>query len=69
LTHTQVLSDDVAILTEASADSFARGILRAINDPAWAKRLGEAARHLAETRYTYEAYLQRTREACDALVA
>jgi glycosyltransferase involved in cell wall biosynthesis len=69
LTHTQVLSDEVAILTEPTAESFARGILRAINDPAAAKRIGDAARRLAETRYTYEAYLQRTREACAALVA
>ncbi len=69
LTHTQVLSDDVAILTGANADDFARGILRAIDDPAAATRIGQAAKQLADTRYTYEAYLQRTREACAALVA
>jgi glycosyltransferase involved in cell wall biosynthesis len=69
LTHTQVLSDDVAILTEATPEAFAQGILRALDDPATAARLGAAARQLADTRYTYEAYLQRTREACAALVA
>ena len=69
LTHTQVLSDEVAILTAPNAEAFAQGILQAINDPLSAKRIGEAARRLADTRYTYEAYLQRTREACDALVA
>ena len=69
LTHTQVLSDDVAILCEPSPEDFARGILRAIEDPALAGRVGDAARRLANTRYTYEAYLQRTREACAALVA
>ena len=69
LTHTQVLSDDVAILTEPTAEGLAHGMLRAINDPASARRIGAAARQLADTRYTYEAYLQRTREACDALVA
>jgi glycosyltransferase involved in cell wall biosynthesis len=69
LTHTQVLSDEVAILTEPTADSFARGILQAIHDPATATRIGGAAKRLADTRYTYEAYLQRTREACAALVA
>jgi glycosyltransferase involved in cell wall biosynthesis len=67
LTHTQVLSDDVAILTEPTPQDFARGILRAIEDPAAARRIGERARHLADTRYTYDAYLQRTREACAAL--
>jgi glycosyltransferase involved in cell wall biosynthesis len=69
LTHTQVLSDEVAILTEPTPESFARGILQAINDHARAKRIGDAAKLLADTRYTYEAYLQRTREACAALVA
>jgi glycosyltransferase involved in cell wall biosynthesis len=67
LTHTQVLSDDVAILTEPTAEAFAQGILRAVNNPALATQLGQQARRLAETRYTYEAYLQRTREACAAL--
>jgi glycosyltransferase involved in cell wall biosynthesis len=67
LTHTQVLSDDVAILTEPTADGFAQGILRAVNDPALARHLGRQARLLAETRYSYDAYLQRTREACAAL--
>ena len=69
LTHTQVLSDEVAILTEPTAEGFALGILRAIDDPATATQIGAAAKRLADTRYTYEAYLQRTREACAALVA
>jgi glycosyltransferase involved in cell wall biosynthesis len=68
LTHTQVLSDEVAILTEPDAAGFARGILRAVNDRATATRIGEAAKRLADTRYTYDAYLQRTREACAVLV-
>jgi glycosyltransferase involved in cell wall biosynthesis len=69
LTHTQVLSDEVAILTEPTPEDFARGILRAINDPVAARRIGAAAKRLADTRYTYEAYLQRTREACAALAS
>lgn len=69
LTHTQVLSDEVAILTEPTPEAFARGILQAIDDSVAATRLAAAAKHLADTRYTYEAYLQRTREACAALVA
>jgi glycosyltransferase involved in cell wall biosynthesis len=69
LTHTQVLSDEVAILTAANPEDFARGILRAINEPEVSGQIGRAAKRLADTRYTYEAYLQRTREACAALVA
>jgi glycosyltransferase involved in cell wall biosynthesis len=64
LTHTQVLDDDVAILTEASPDAFGQGILAAIADPEWARGVGARARQLAETKYSYEAYLSRTRQAC-----
>jgi glycosyltransferase involved in cell wall biosynthesis len=67
LTHTQVLSDEVAVLTDPTPEAFALGVLRAVNDRALSERLGAAARHLADTRYTYDAYLQRTREACAAL--
>ena len=64
LTHTQVLDDEVAILTPASPDGFAAGILAAIGDPARARDVGTRARQLAETKYSYEVYLARTRQAC-----
>jgi glycosyltransferase involved in cell wall biosynthesis len=67
LTHTQVLNDDVAILTPATAAGFAEGILRAIDDPELARAIGERARHLADAKYSYEAYLARTRQACGHL--
>jgi glycosyltransferase involved in cell wall biosynthesis len=64
LTHTQVLDDSVSILTEPNAAAFADGILAALSDPERARGVGERARQLAETKYSYEAYLARTREAC-----
>jgi glycosyltransferase involved in cell wall biosynthesis len=64
LTHTQVLDDDVAFLTEATPEGFAQGILDAIADPSRARAMGARARVLAETKYSYEAYLSRTRQAC-----
>ena len=64
LTHTQVLTDEIAILTAASPDGFAQGILAALRDPGRARAIGERARQLAETKYSYAAYLGRTREAC-----
>ncbi len=68
LTHTQVLSDDTAILTAASADDFAKGILEALVDRGRADAVAAAARRLAETKYSYEAYLERTKRACEALL-
>jgi glycosyltransferase involved in cell wall biosynthesis len=63
LTHTQVLDDSVSILTEPTPEGFAAGLLAAIDDPGMARGVGERARHLAETKYSYEAYLARTRQA------
>ena len=67
LTHTQVLSDEVSVLTAPTPDGLAAGILTALADPAAARQLGERARLLAETKYSYEAYLAHTREAIDRL--
>jgi glycosyltransferase involved in cell wall biosynthesis len=63
LTHTQVLDATVAELTEPTAEAFGAGILRVLRDRDYAAALSRAARTLAETRYTYEAYVDRTREA------
>jgi glycosyltransferase involved in cell wall biosynthesis len=64
LTHTQVLDDEVAFLTAATPDGFGAGILAALTDPERARAVGARARHLAETKYSYDAYLARTRQAC-----
>jgi glycosyltransferase involved in cell wall biosynthesis len=64
LTHTQVLNDDVAILTAATPDAFAAGIETALSDRDRARAVGDRARELADTKYSYEAYLTRTRQAC-----
>jgi glycosyltransferase involved in cell wall biosynthesis len=64
LTHTQVLDDQVAFLTPPTPEGFARGILDALGDPVRAREKGERARTLAATKYSYEAYLARTRQAC-----
>ena len=69
LTHTQVLNDEVAILTEPTPEAFADGIVLALRDRRLARQLGERALALAESRYTYDVYLDRTREACAALAS
>ncbi len=68
LTHTQVLSDDTAILTDATAEAFGAGIVSALTDRGHAQTIGRQARLLAETKYSYEAYLEKTRQACAALL-
>jgi glycosyltransferase involved in cell wall biosynthesis len=68
VTHTQVLSDQTAVLTGATARELAAGILDVLSDSRRAAEVGRRARELAETKYSYEAYLERTRQACAALV-
>jgi glycosyltransferase involved in cell wall biosynthesis len=63
LTHTQVLDDKVAVLTAATPPGFGEGILSVVNDRARGRAVGERARALAESKYSYEAYLARTRQA------
>ena len=63
LTHTQVLDDAVAYLSDATAEGFGAAILDALADPDRARAVGARARQLAETKYSYEAYLTRTRQA------
>jgi glycosyltransferase involved in cell wall biosynthesis len=67
LTHTQVLDDDTAILTGTSPAEFGDGILTGLSDPVRAREIGASAQRLADTKYSYEAYLERTRCACAAL--
>ncbi|MDQ7063015.1 MAG: glycosyltransferase family 4 protein [candidate division KSB1 bacterium] len=67
ITHTQVLNPDVAVLTDLKPQDFAAGILRVLQDPSFAQRLSQKARELAEREYSYEAYLQKTREVYEYL--
>jgi len=67
LTHTQVLDDEVSFLTPATPEGFAAGILDALADRARAHDVGVQAKRLADTKYSYEAYLNRTRQACGYL--
>src|SRR3954452_12963140 len=48
LTHTQVLDDQVAFLTEPTPAAFGAAILEAIGDPERARAIGARARHLAD---------------------
>lgn len=69
LTHTQVLDDSTAVLTGPTPEDFARGVLTVLEDPQRAAAIGRRARELADTKYSYEAYLERTRRACSELLA
>jgi glycosyltransferase involved in cell wall biosynthesis len=57
--HTQVLSHDTAVLTAPTPSAFAEGIARALED----RKLGDAARELAEREYSFPRYKEKVRDA------
>lgn len=61
-THTQVLSDDVAILTDCTSEGFAEGIKLLLDNPGLGRELAERAQRLSEDKYSYEVYLAKTKE-------
>jgi glycosyltransferase involved in cell wall biosynthesis len=67
LTHTQVLSDEIAFLADPTPGAFGEAILAALTDAARASEIGDRARHVATTRYSDEAFLAKTRSAIDQL--
>jgi len=62
LTHTQVLDDSVAELTDPTPSAFAAGMLRVLEDPAHAKRLTRNAAALSERKYSTAVYLEKFRK-------
>jgi glycosyltransferase involved in cell wall biosynthesis len=66
-THTQVLSDDTAFLADPTPEAFGAALVAAIDDPARAEAVGQRAKTFAETKYSDDAYIAKTRQAIDAL--
>ncbi len=66
-THTQVLDDTVALLTKCRPEAFADGINKLINNTKLRQKLSTNALKLAETKYSFEAYLSKTKAIYDTL--
>lgn len=58
-THTQVMTDDVAVLVEPTPQAMAEGLVRLLQEPALRQRLGQAGQALITRRHTYSVF-QRT---------
>jgi glycosyltransferase involved in cell wall biosynthesis len=68
-THTQVLSDDTAVLVEPTAEALAEGLRRVVQDADARARLVANAARLADEQYSRTSYVARTRRAYDMLMA
>ena len=63
VTHTQVLTPEIAKLVEPSAEPFAAAVLELIENATERARLGDAARRVAGEKYSRDSYLRRTAQA------
>jgi glycosyltransferase involved in cell wall biosynthesis len=67
LTHTQVLTPEIAALVDPEPAPFAAAILELIEDGQKRARLSAAAQEVARQKYSRESYLKRTAQAYDRL--
>ena len=67
LTHTQVLTSEIAKLVAPEPEAFAGAVLELIEEPAQRERLSVAARLVAHDKYSRESYVRRTAQAYEWL--
>lgn len=66
-THTQVLDDEVALLTAPEAEAMADALIRLLDDKPLAGRLAAKARQLAQERYSRTAFEKAVNHLYDHL--
>jgi len=69
LTHTQVLTSDIAVLVPPDPQPFAEALAALLDDPAARTALAARARAVADEKYSRATYLRRTAEAYARLSA
>jgi glycosyltransferase involved in cell wall biosynthesis len=69
LSHTQVLDPTIACLVDPEPEALAEGILGLAGDPERARLLAENAGHVAETRYSMQAYMTKLETLIDEIVS
>ena len=61
-THTQVLTEEIAMLTEPHPKSFAYGILHLVKNKELRKKLGKRGKELVEKKYSYAVFFKKVSE-------
>jgi glycosyltransferase involved in cell wall biosynthesis len=69
VSHTQVLTDDVALLVEPHPESLGSGVLRLLEDAPLCGQLAENALRLAKTSYSADAYHEKIAQVFAFLAA
>lgn len=68
-THTQVLSDHVAMLAPPTPEAFSEAILALAGDPSLRLKLGAAGKQLVQQHYTYSSFSQKLNSLYDWLTS
>jgi glycosyltransferase involved in cell wall biosynthesis len=63
LSHTQILTPDMAALVAPTPEGLAQGAIELLQDRGKAQRLGEYGRQVAEEQYSWPAFMEKNRRA------
>lgn len=63
LSHTQILTSDVALLVSPTPEGLAQGTLTLLSEREYAQKLGENARQTYEKQYSWPVFLEKNRQA------
>ena len=66
--HTQILNNDIAVLVDPSPEFIAKGIVSVIDNPSYAKILGQRSREFFENNCSIEETMEKTRQILDAVM-
>ena len=67
LTHTQLLDQHLAVLTDATPDAYSEGLLQLIQDESLRLRLGAAGKQFIQQHHTYSAFHEKLTSLYDWL--
>jgi glycosyltransferase involved in cell wall biosynthesis len=65
--HTQVLSQETAVLVEPNKDAFAAGILRVLRDPELAECIAKNAYEFAQQKLSHQDYISKVNQIYQSL--
>lgn len=63
VSHTQILTSDVALLVSPTPEGLAQGTLTLLSERELAQKLGENARQTYEKQYSWSVFLEKNRQA------
>jgi glycosyltransferase involved in cell wall biosynthesis len=69
LSHTQILTPEVALLVQPTPDALAAGAVKLLSDRDYAQRLGSTAQWVAEQQYSWTAFMKKNAHVYKAFMS